>query len=193
MHEVSNLYMSYIILKNLMSCPNSPVHKRVDELPRWKFLCWWKKHCETTGHPLFVPQSADSSNSVVSWFGSDERMICRWKWTVWLQTSVPSWLMQLCRLDSWRSSELRNPWVRNLSWTWTKSNSVSQCQQVRTESNKVMCGRQGSPYMWAHGSWLLWCPATSHVAVKPVVSTRNGYQLPKVDWTSFQNLKWPQQ
>ena len=44
--------------------------------------------------------------------------------------------MQVCRLDSQRSSELRNPWVHNSSWTWTKSNNESQCQWVRTESNQ---------------------------------------------------------
>ena len=55
-----------------------------------------------------------------------------------------------------------------------------------------MCGRQGSPFMWAHGSWLSWCPTTSHVPVKLEVSTGNGDRLPEVDWKSFSNLKWPE-
>ena len=94
--------------------------------------------------------------------------------------------MQVRRLDSRRSFELRNPWVRNFGRTLNEyPNDESQCQRVRTESNKIIwvnvCGQQGSPFMWTHGSWLPWCPTTSYVLVKPEVSTRNGDRLPEVD------------
>ena len=58
-----------------------------------------------------------------------------------------------------------------------KSNKESQCQQVGVNCvseycvKQLMCGRQGSPYMWAHGSELSWCPTTSHVLMKVEVST----------------------
>ena len=100
--------------------------------------------------------------------------------------------MQVCRLDSRRSSELKNPWVCNLSQTWTKSSNESWCQRVRTVMNKVKRGQQGFPYMWAHGSWLSGCPTTSHVPVKLEVSTGNGYRLLEVDRKSFNNVKCPE-
>ena len=100
-------------------------------------------------------------------------------------------LCKFVTLDSRRSSELRNPWVCNFSRTWTISNNDCHANEWGLSRTKMMCGRQGSPYMWAHGSWLPWCPTTSHVPVKPEVSTGNGDRLPEVDPKSFQSLKRP--
>ena len=127
----------------------------------------------------------------------NECTIYRWKWTVWLQTSIPSWPMQVRRLDSEEALSLGI--LESATWAELKRNPITspKCQRVRTELNKIvqewMCGWQGSPLMWAHGSWLSWCPTTSHVPVKPEVSTENGDRLPEVDQKYFQNLKWPEQ
>ena len=56
--------------------------------------------------PMFAPRSVDNSNSATSWFNSIECMICRRKRAVQLQTNIPSWPMQVRRLDSLRSAEL---------------------------------------------------------------------------------------
>ena len=107
-----------------------------------------------TKQTMIAPRSVDDTNSVASRFDSNECTIGRWKWTVHLQTSVPSWPLQLRRLDSRRSSELRNPWVRNSSQTWTKSQNESRCRWVRTESNKVMC-RWSERLSLYVGTWVL--------------------------------------